>query len=139
MKSTFDNRKEWRNSNGQLHRKDGPARIWDTGVVEYWLDGNKISQTEVDLRFLKSVQVDFFDFLMEKTLKEEIPWEVKFVDGYPNALHATFNECYFVLYSANLSFYVNNKPKKLQGIERLKDVIEAQMLISLQKARYAIS
>jgi hypothetical protein len=43
------------------------------------------------------------------------------------------------LYSANLSFYVNNKPKKLQGIERLKDVIEAQMLISLQKARYAIS
>lgn len=30
---------EWRNSSGKFHRIDGPAREWDNGTKEWWVDG----------------------------------------------------------------------------------------------------
>lgn len=34
-----DGRLEWTDENGQLHREDGPARIWPEGTQEWWFEG----------------------------------------------------------------------------------------------------
>lgn len=32
---------EWRNDCGQLHRLDGPARIWSDGRKSWWINGQR--------------------------------------------------------------------------------------------------
>lgn len=31
----------WENEKGLFHREDGPARIWKSGLKEWFLDGNR--------------------------------------------------------------------------------------------------
>ena len=31
--------------NGKLHREDGPARVWDHGLYEWWLNGELHCET----------------------------------------------------------------------------------------------
>ncbi len=39
MKTTKDGRLEWHDAKGQLHRKDGPARIYPDGTQAWYLNG----------------------------------------------------------------------------------------------------
>jgi hypothetical protein len=36
---------EWRNSQGDLHRTDGPAVVWADGRKEYWIQGVQLNDT----------------------------------------------------------------------------------------------
>lgn len=41
IKHTYpDGTIEYHNEHGQLHREDGPAKIWPSGYQSYWLYGN---------------------------------------------------------------------------------------------------
>lgn len=38
----FKNRTVYYNKDWKLHREDGPAREWNDGQKEYWLDGREL-------------------------------------------------------------------------------------------------
>ncbi len=44
---------DYRNCMGQLHRIDGPARIWINGYKEYWINGIYYDKEEFDIISLK--------------------------------------------------------------------------------------
>ena len=52
-----DGYKEWR-FNGQLHRTDGPARIWVDGYREWYLDDKKYTEEEFAMiQFMKGINI----------------------------------------------------------------------------------
>jgi len=46
----YEDRTEWRNLEGQLHRVDGPAREWADGDKEWYLNGKRLSEEEFNKR-----------------------------------------------------------------------------------------
>ena len=44
MKIKTKYKTEWRNKQGQLHRTDGPATIYENGYQLHYLNGNKLTK-----------------------------------------------------------------------------------------------
>ena len=46
--------KRWKNSEGQLHREDGPAREWANGHKEWYLNGRQFISEENWIKELRN-------------------------------------------------------------------------------------
>jgi hypothetical protein len=84
-------KQEWKNFEGQLHREDGPARIFSDGRQEWWKDG--------ELHREDGPAIDYLD-----TLKE---W---WVDGERHRIGGPA-----LIYSSAEEWWVNNKLHRLNG------------------------
>lgn len=55
-----DGRKEWKYQ-GSLHRRNGPAVVWDNGAYEYYILGNR-HREDGPARLLPSGIIEYYQF-----------------------------------------------------------------------------
>lgn len=52
---------EYRNKQGQLHKTDGPAIKYDSGTIEYWIDGKNLTKKEFNKKKATIIPKELFE------------------------------------------------------------------------------
>lgn len=55
------NRIEYYNEKSQLHRIDGPARIWNNGDESWWINGKRHREDGPAIQYIKGGSHYYFD------------------------------------------------------------------------------